>query len=143
MVSIEISLGVLLAAFAIEDLKYKSIRILPFIGAFLPGILHFVIYHVPEGKSILGGIGVGGILCLLCWATQKSIGFGDGLVTALIGIYTGLKFTVICLCAAFFLAALAALTLCCLKKVKKKEKIPFIPFLFLGYVLVFCMRGGG
>lgn len=143
MVSIEIPLGALLAALAVEDMRNKSITVWPVAGAFILGILNFIIYHDPHGKGLLGGMGIGGILCLLCWVMKKSIGLGDGLVTALIGIYTGVKFMIICLCAAFFLAAPAALMLCCLKKIKKREKMPFIPFLFLGYVLAFCIKGGG
>lgn len=139
---IEIPLGVLLAALAAEDLKSKRIKIFPVTAAFILGIINFIVYHQPDAKSLLGGVALGGGICLLWWITGKNIGLGDGLVIALIGIYRGLKFTVICLCAAFFLAAPAALILCCLKKGKKKGKIPFIPFLFLGYGLVSFIKGG-
>lgn len=143
MVSIEVPLGILLAVLAMEDIKNKKITIWPVAAAFILGMLNFIIYHEPDGKSLLGGLALGVGICLLWWITGKSIGLGDGLVTALVGVYTGTKFTMICLCTAFFLAASAALMLCCIKKVKKKERIPFIPFLLLGYILAFCFKGGG
>lgn len=138
---INIALGILLLSLAIEDFRKKKIMVLPVAAAFLLGILHLAINDSLELKSAIGGAGIGVILCILSWVTKKQIGLGDGLVTAVMGIYMGMKFTLLSLCMAFFLVSPTALILCCLKKVKKKDRLPFIPFLFLGYVITVWMKG--
>ena len=69
---IEIPLGVLLAALAAEDLKSKRIKIFPVTAAFILGIINFIVYHQPDAKSLLGGVALGGGICLLWWITGKN-----------------------------------------------------------------------
>lgn len=135
---------VLLGMLAIWDYRYRKVALMPLMAALLLGILNFFLYQPFPVNSILmaGGFGMG--LCLLSWLTKGAIGMGDGFVSVLIGIYKGVSYFSVCLCIAFFLAALFSLLLLCFKRGAKKERIAFIPFLFFGYVLTgFLMEGGG
>lgn len=143
MIWIQGLLAVLLAVFTIGDIKYKKINIWGIGLGYILGIAGGIIYGQSRIRSLAGGIGIGLAVCLLHWVTQKGIGLGDGMLAVLIGICTGAEFTVICLCASFFLASCAALVLCCLKKAGRKSRIPFVPFLFLGYMITLGMKGGG
>lgn len=143
MIWIQGLLGVLLAVLAIEDTKHQKINILAIGLGYILGIAGLVIYGQPRMGSIVGGIGIGLAICLLHWATQKGFGLGDGMLAVLIGICMGMEFTVICLGMAFFLASCVALILCGLKKAGRKSTMPFVPFLFLGYMMTLCIKGGG
>lgn len=143
MIWIQGLLAVLLAALAIEDIKYKKINIGCIGVGYILGMTGLIICGQSRFRSLAGGIGIGLAVCLLHWITQKGIGLGDGMLAVLIGICTGAEFTIICLCAAFFLASFVALTLCCLKRMGRKGRIPFVPFLFLGYMITLGMKGGG
>lgn len=139
---IEIGIGGWLAALAAEDLRKKQVKIWHMAAAFVPGILYVAFYCRGEMGNVMGGIGVGLFLCLLSGLTEKGIGMGDGLVTMIIGIYSGMRFTLLCLLMAFFLVSPVALILYLLKRMKKRETLPFIPFLFAGYVLAFFVKRG-
>ena len=143
MIWIQGLLAILLAVLAIEDIKYKKINIWSIGMGYILGIAGFAIYGQSRIRSLAGGIGIGLAVCLLHWITQKGIGLGDGMLAVLIGGCIGAKFTIICLCAAFFLASFAALLLCCFRKMGRKSRIPFVPFLFLGYMITLGMEGGG
>lgn len=79
---------------------------------------------------------VPGLLCLLiARVSREAIGYGDGLLLGMMGMY--LKFSVllgVCLWA-FTIAGIVALFLLVTKKRNGKQEIPFVPFLFLGYLL--------
>lgn len=140
---IESAFSVLLGMLAIWDYRHRKIMLMPLIAALGLGILNFFLYQPFSVKGLLaaGGFGMG--LCLLSQLTKGEIGMGDGLVSVLIGIYKGFSCTTVCLCVAFFLASVFSLCLLCFKKAGKKEKIAFIPFLFLGYAVAgFLMDGG-
>lgn len=143
MIWIQGLLAILLAALAIGDIKYKKINIWGIgVGSIL-AIVGLIICGQSRIRSLAGGIGIGLAVCLLHWVTQKGIGLGDGMLAVLIGICTGAEFTIICLCTAFFLASFVALALCFFKKMGRKSRIPFVPFLFLGYMITLGMKGGG
>lgn len=143
MIWIQSLLGILLAVLAIEDVRHQKISIGIVGMGYILGTAGLIVYGQFQIKSIAGGIGLGLAVCLLHWITQKGIGLGDGMLAVLIGICTGTEFTVICLCAAFFLASFLALILCCVKKAGPKSRMPFVPFLFLGYMMTLGMKGGG
>lgn len=140
----KIAFGVWLAALAAEDFKNKSVKTWHIAAMLLPGILYAALYRYGGEESsltillfLLADLVPGLILCLLSKLTRRGIGMGDALVTMVIGIYMGTRFAFICLCAAFFLASPAALLLYCLKKKQKTARIPFLPFLFAGYIMAF------
>lgn len=142
MIWIQNFLGILLAGLSIQDIKCQKVNIWAVGTGYMIGIAGLAISGQLSVKSMAGGAGIGLMVCLLHWGTQKGIGLGDGMLAVLIGVCTGAEFTVFCLCAAFFLASLVALALYCMKKAGRKSRLPFVPFLFLGYMITLCMKGG-
>ncbi len=85
-------------------------------------------------QSRLGGVAVGILLLVFGLFSGGAMGLADAVVITACGVAFGLYETV---ALGFFAALYAGLfsgVLLLAKKVKRKSKIPFLPFLFLGYV---------
>ena len=70
--------------------------------------------------------------------THEAVGYGDGLIIILMGMYMDLWRLLFCLFISAMIAGVFAFILLVIKKDRKKE-IPFVPFLLLGYL---CMEVG-
>lgn len=87
-----------------------------------------------EWQSRVGGFVVGSLLLLFGYFSKEAIGIADGVIISACGVAFGIYETAaLCFFAALYAAAFS-LILLLLKKVGKKSRIPFLPFLLLGYV---------
>lgn len=127
---------------SIWDVKKKSV---PYMYLLLWGIVALV-YLISNSLikkngdiwiTVLFGI-IPGIVCLLIsYVSREQIGYGDGWAILLMGALLGISRVMKLLLAAFSLLTVIAIFLLITKKAKRKSTIPFIPFLFLGYLMVF------
>ncbi|NBH26195.1 hypothetical protein D3Z60_10310 [Lachnospiraceae bacterium] len=122
-----------LAGLTAEDIRKREISVLKImIAGFLA-----VLYRIGMGQfllpEVIRGLVPGGILILLAFITKESIGYGDGMAAAVLGLWTGGWFTLKTVCTAVMLSGVCGLA--CLIK-KKTEPIPFIPFMLLGMEVV-------
>lgn len=69
---------------------------------------------------------------------KEQIGLGDGLVILISGLFLTLP-EVLSVCAAASLFSLIPAGILFLRR-NKNAKIPFVPFLLAGYVLVWCLN---
>lgn len=123
---------------SLQDMKEKKVKIkVLFLFAVLGLVIHLATFQqsLPE---MLGGMLVGGFVLLLSVLTRESIGKGDGLLLMVTGLYLGLKQNVQLLFWGVFFAGIFALFLLVFGKKRRKDDIPFVPFLFVGYL---CMLG--
>lgn len=139
----QFALCLLLGALAVADRNKGKIPLWPIAAVLCIGILNLHMQHYRDWRNVLGGMGVGAVLLLLSKAINGRIGAGDGLVIMAVGIFAGLRSTLFCICAAFFLASFGALFLLCVKRAGKDHKMPFIPYIFAAYILTVCMQTGG
>ena len=97
----------------------------------------------PEGWAIvrilLGTLP--GVFLLLITYITKAVGYGDGLVLIVLGMVVGLQKAVLLLAIALFLAALCSVLLLVLRRVRKNSRLPFLPFLTVGWLLVGTVGG--
>ncbi len=85
-------------------------------------------------QSRLGGAFVGVFLLLFAYFSKEAIGMADGVIVLVSGIAFGMLETVtFCFFAAVYTGAVSTVLLL-LKKAGRKTRIPFFPFLFLGYI---------
>ncbi len=77
-----------------------------------------------------------GALLLLVSFTTKKVGFADGIVLGIIGMFENYKVSLFVLCMGLFWASVVSVVLLVLRKVKRNIAIPFIPFL----TAAFCMK---
>lgn len=130
----EISLGIFLAISAIIDIKRKevSVKILIIFG--VVGLALYIIGRPISLVEEIGGILIGALILLLYHVTKGEIGEGDGWLLIVTGIFLGIGRNFELLMSGLLLAAVCSLFLILFKKADKKKEIPFIPFLFLGYM---------
>ena len=139
--------GILLGVLAWIDVRTKKIPLLP-VGVLAVMMLGMRILSVEtfsglakELPAILAGLLPGGIGLLFSVVTDGKVGAGDGLVLAAIGLGIGFYRTMFLWSMALCVAAVWAMLLLALKKAGRKTELPFVPCLFLGYVL--CQVAGG
>lgn len=126
----EIAAAIFLGAYALGDLIQKQVWWPPAVLCLIAaGIGHFCIGDL-EPISVLGGVGLGGMLFFLSWVTGEAIGYGDGLVVAACGALLGFWPVFELLFLAVLFSGLWSGILLIGKKVGKKDSFPFVPFLF-------------
>ena len=118
---------------ALQDKKYLGIGRLGLLIA--SGILLIAGYFGTVGwQSRVGGLAVGSVLLMFGYFSKEAIGIADGVMITVCGVAFGIYETVaLCFFAALY-AAVVSLVLLLLKKVGRKSRIPFLPFLLLGYI---------
>ncbi len=87
-----------------------------------------------EGTGMLAGLLPGACFLGLSMAAGKQLGEGDGLVLAAMGGLLGLSGCLLALSFGLLLAAFCAGYLMVVRKVSRKRKLPFVPFLTVGYL---------
>ncbi len=81
-----------------------------------------------------------GIMLLLCSKLLRgAIGEGDAYLTMLTGVMLGGENNLRLLLVALLLSAFCAFFLILVKKKEKTATFPFVPFLFLSYILIFII----
>ena len=128
-----IILGVYLLAMGFMDLKIKKISW----RATLICVLGFVITYFMEGKlpdfTVFSGVAVGIMILGISQITDGAIGIGDGIVFMITGLVFNFFENLSLLCVSLLLGGIVAIILLCAKKVKKRDKMPFLPFVFLAF----------
>ena len=118
---------------AIGDIREKRVSLV-FVGVgVISGITCLSAIENAPIYTMLGLI-PGVVLMLVALVAKDAIGPADGAVLALIGSFLGFWNSVSVLCFALMISLVVALFLIIVKKVGKKKEIPFVPFLFLGFV---------
>lgn len=111
------------------------------------GSLAVLGYQVFIGKGsiwlISGGIGVGILFLSISKATGEGIGYGDSWAILILGIYLGVWKLIEVLFTAFLILEAAAVGCLAAKKMSRKYRLPFIPFLTLGYLCSIFTKGIG
>ena len=75
-----------------------------------------------------------GLFLLLYLLFPKGIGFGDVKLAGAIGLFLGLKLTILAILLSFFSGAIVGILLIALHKKSMKDPIPFGPFLAFGAI---------
>ncbi len=134
--------GSLLMIYSYYDLKERRI---PIKGLMVGLTLSVGYLFVNMG---LGEVGYGLIwntlpaifITLLAFLTRDQIGYGDGAVLLVVGICIGVMDTIAILFIAFFLCSLWGVVRIALKKGTIKSKYAFVPFLTLGFWMIWVMK---
>lgn len=125
-----------LSTAAYYDLKTGKVHIVTILFGAAGGMtarLSAGTFFLPD---VAAGAAGGGFLLLLGLATHQAIGYGDGLLIMVTGIFLGWYGNFCLLVTAFFLSAVCSVLylLCGLKK--RSDTIPFAPFLLFGYLVL-------
>mgnify|MGYP002515938999 FL=1 len=139
---IEVVLWIWLLVLSVIDIKKKCFnRKILSISTIAFGVLMITvcILNVKDWKMVLGGMILGAVFLLASVITRQSIGTGDGCILTVCGMVTGLYQMVVLLVLSLGSASLYGVALCLYKKAGRHTKIPFVPFICLGYgVILIC-----
>ena len=120
---------------ALQDKKHLGIsqRGLVFASAVL---LFAGCFSGAEWQSRLGGALMGLVILLFAYFSKQAIGYGDGVIVFACGVAFGLYETVAMVFFAAVFAGCYSGVLLVTKKAGRKSRIPFLPFLLLGYAVM-------
>lgn len=116
------------------DLRKKEVNISLCISVALVGLIYEIFISKTDILSIILGILPGIFLMLTSIVTNEEIGKGDAAILSTIGIFLGLKKTILVLIYALFSTIIIGGILLLIRKKNKKYKIPFIPFILFSYI---------
>ena len=131
-----IILGIFLIAEGVRDLKKHRISMLSVMIAGVIGFILCALFIKDNIMSVLGGILIGVVMLLLAKFTEEKIGYGDGWVFMVTGIYLGLRANLYLLFVSLFLSAVVSMILLICKKAEYKTELPFVPFVLPGYLFL-------
>ena len=131
--------GITLVIGSIYDMKSLALPLWLFIASGVCSLVS-VVYQCTKGSYAWEELPLallpGGICLLLGFVTREQIGYGDGLLLLNLGVGLGMgavwELWIMGLLASF----VASVVLLCSRRAKKSLRIPFVPFLCLGYVWV-------
>jgi len=116
------------------DLRKKEVNISLCISVALVGLIYEIFISKTDILSIILGILPGIFLMLTSIVTNEEIGKGDATILSTIGIFLGLKKTILVLIYALFSTIIIGGILLLIRKKNKKYKIPFVPFILFSYI---------
>lgn len=135
------AVAVVLIVCAVADIKKQEISVWLFVILGIAAIVGCVTCEEQRGYMIVVSMLPGVLLMILAKVTEQSIGYGDGMILAEIGLAAGVGKCMLILAAALAMAGIFSLGVIVIKKVDKKYTIPFVPFITVAYVVVFCLQG--
>lgn len=126
---------IMLTMFAMEDARKSHIHIVPAVGFLLLGIGICLLGEGPDCTEAAGGALVGIFLLCISRITGESLGYGDGLVFLVTGIYLGMWENLQLLFISLIFASIFS-AICIIKwKTSAKMEIPFLPFVWGAHFL--------
>lgn len=109
------------------------------------GIIAAIILHIQgiikddSWMSVFVSVLPGLMFWMLSFATREKVGYGDGWLLIMIGIFVGLRECFLILLTALVLESAAVLVLLAVKRISGDRQIPFAPFLLLGMGVIMCL----
>lgn len=138
---IEILLFVFLGICAAYDGVQKQI---PLVVVWLGIIAAIVLYIQGLGgnqtwQAVVLSVIPGVAFWIFSFITGEKVGYGDGWILIMIGLFMGLWKCFLILMTGLTVSSFVALILLAVKRVSKNYQLPFVPFLLLGMGVVVCL----
>ena len=133
---VHICLIIILGVICVFDIKRKKIPVYMLIILAAAGIIsNFTVGELDIEKRIIAML-PGMILLIVSMITKQQIGYGDGMIILIMGLYIDIDDILSIVLSSFLLSSIAAIILMTVFKKKKNFEMAFSPFLLIGYGLV-------
>ena len=129
--------GILLAFLGlntVSDIRTKKILVW---SAWAFGLFGLIYGFVGNEMSLFQGLLAilpGILFLIISKMTKESMGYGDGVIVLVMGVYISIQKLVGSLMLALILAAAWSVILLVFFRKRKQEEFPFVPFVLLGYL---------
>lgn len=120
---------------SIEDIKNKAVSAFYLKTIYGISLLVFLTTRVQEWKASVIGLMIGMICMILAKVTAEKIGCGDAYVIGCLGLLLGYQKCLFIYMIALGLSFTVSAFLFIFRKSGFNKTIPFIPFLFAGYLI--------
>lgn len=134
--SFSVVMGIYLLVLAAEDMFKKSIPLLLLAAGAIPAAVSFFNGQRPSVSDRGLGLAVGLVLLLIAKLGKEMIGYGDAAVFCISGLALGLRMTAVMAALSLFLLLVYAVAMLARGRLHRKSRVPFLPFVFAGYVLM-------
>jgi leader peptidase (prepilin peptidase)/N-methyltransferase len=87
------------------------------------------------GAALLPGV----IFWAISYVTREKVGYGDGWVLLMIGLFIGAAKCIAVLVAALLAETVCLILLLAMRKIHRDDEVPFVPFLLIGLGVIMCV----
>lgn len=129
-------MGIFLSIYGTIDILKKQIPVWPMFPVGIFGIFSMFDRTVEDNMTYIAGVFIGICMLALGRITKEEIGYGDGLVFMITGLYLGYQYNLLLLVLSLIISAMISLILILFKKVHRKTSIPFVPFVTVAYFIL-------
>ena len=128
---------------ACDDMKSMQVKVREILIFAFIGIAFNIIFRPYSLLSVAGGVMIGCVVLLFSYFSNEKIGIGDSLIIIVTGLFLGFADTLLLLWVSTIMAAIFGMIF--IKKYGKEKdyEIPFVPFLLMGYLLIYMVKGIG
>ena len=141
-IALYICFGVFLLILSVEDIRKRKIDIRLLLAGTVFTPFCFIFFEDTDLSSHLLGMIPGLLLLAIYFFSRGQIGIADVIAVIMLGVDLGIGMVVSYLSVSFLLIALFSGGMLILGKLRLKSRLPYIPFLFVGYVItivtIFC-----
>lgn len=145
-----LAVGCYLAVIGIIDIKKQEIDIRYLMAGFLTVLITVVMKFIYGEMNIAvcadelgGGLLLGLISVAISFMTKEQLGRADAIVLCQTGLAFGLKGNLLVIGAALLMSLPVALFMTLVKKAGRKSRIPFLPLIFVGFVILMLEEFAG
>ena len=125
---------------AYQDYRKRKINVYFLLTGGIIGLLVHLYSMEFDIIEILFGMGIGIMILLYGFLLGGGVGFADGMILIVSGIFLGFEKNLEVFVAGLFLVGITSLFLSLIKKKGRTYRIPFAPFLLVGYLFVMVME---
>ena len=125
---------------AYQDYRKRKINVYFLLTGGIIGLLVHLYSMEFDIIEILFGMGIGIMILLYGFLLGGGVGFADGMLLIVSGIFLGFEKNLEVFIAGLFLVGITSLFLSVIKKKGRTYRIPFAPFLLVGYLFVMVME---
>ena len=134
---IEIVLFLLLGVCAVSDGIKKEIPLAPvWAGILFAVLLHAAGVFEEKWPAVVLSVLPGAAFWLLSLLTAEKVGYGDGWILVMIGLFTGLRRCFLILLVGLMAESAVVLILLAVRKISTDREVPFVHFLLMGMGVV-------
>ncbi|MCM1467598.1 MAG: prepilin peptidase [Alistipes sp.] len=118
----------------VKDIKTQTLELGELLFFLAAGFLLRLFWFHDDLGGIVLGMSVGMILLGISFLSGEALGYGDGMVVLVTGVFCGIKITLVTIGIAFLVMSVLAICVFIKKGFYYKTKVPFVPCILAGFL---------